>query len=68
MKEIDWKFWKDTIQTEGLVDKVKTNFETLQKEQYNIDGIVNTVISAPSKELENIVSIPPQSPLILSSS
>eukprot|EP00331_Platyophrya_macrostoma_P014224 CAMPEP_0176432130 /NCGR_PEP_ID=MMETSP0127-20121128/15210_1 /TAXON_ID=938130 /ORGANISM="Platyophrya macrostoma, Strain WH" /LENGTH=229 /DNA_ID=CAMNT_0017814241 /DNA_START=44 /DNA_END=733 /DNA_ORIENTATION=- len=52
--EIDWSQWKDVIQTEGLVDKVKTNFETLQKEQYNIDAIVNTVISAPSKELENI--------------
>jgi hypothetical protein len=41
--------------TEGLVDKVKANHDSLKEEDYNVEGIITQLVSAPSKELEEIV-------------
>jgi len=52
--EINWEEWKDKIQTEGLVDKIKTNYDSLKEEKYNLESVTNAIISVPSKELEDI--------------
>ncbi len=31
-KEIDWNFWGSQIKTKGLVEKIKSNFESLNTE------------------------------------
>ncbi len=58
IQEIDWNYWREELFTEGLVDKVKANYETLTKEEYNIEPVVNQLVAAPSQELENIVNNP----------
>ena len=41
--EFDWAKWSEDIVTEGLVDKVKQNYETLVAEQYEVEGIAKKV-------------------------
>eukprot|EP01017_Pseudomicrothorax_dubius_P022102 TRINITY_DN2380_c0_g1_i1.p1 TRINITY_DN2380_c0_g1~~TRINITY_DN2380_c0_g1_i1.p1 ORF type:complete len:230 (+),score=59.25 TRINITY_DN2380_c0_g1_i1:136-825(+) len=49
--EIDWNHWKETLRTEGLVDKVKNNYEGLVKEQYEVDAIATKVLNDDSEPL-----------------
>lgn len=54
-QEINWDQWRNEIFTEGLVDKVKANYETLTSEEYNVENVITQLVSTPSKELEEIV-------------
>ena len=56
IKAIDWNFWKDNISTEGLVDKVKVNYNEIAKQEYQVEPISKAVINSQSKELEEIVN------------
>lgn len=51
---VNWNQWKEQLFTEGLVDKVKQNHDSLKAEEYNVEGVISQIISAPSKELEEI--------------
>ncbi|KAL4483254.1 hypothetical protein ABPG74_019280 [Tetrahymena malaccensis] len=51
---IDFNEWKNVISTQGLVEKVKENYESLIKEQYNTDAISKQISSASSKALDDI--------------
>jgi len=53
-EKINWDSWKGKIQTEGFVDKIRQNCESLQEESYNIENVTNSIISVPSKEFEDI--------------
>ena len=55
LQEINWAQWKEQLFTEGLVDKVKANHDSLKEEDYNVEVIITQLVSAPSKELEEIV-------------
>lgn len=55
MQNIDWNDWKSRIITEGLVDKVKENYEETNKEQYDLDRIFTDVFSRDSKAIDDIV-------------
>jgi len=54
--EINWEQWKEEIFTEGLVDKVKANHDTLTSEEYNVENVITQLVSTPSKELEDITN------------
>lgn len=51
---INFQEWKNVISTQGLVDKVKENYESLIKEQYHVDAISKQISSASSKALDDI--------------
>jgi len=54
--EIDWNHWRNELFTEGLVDKVKKNYESLVSEDYNFENVITQIVSTPSKELEDITN------------
>jgi len=54
--EINWDQWRNEIFTEGLVDKVKANYESLTAEEYNVENVITQLVSTPSKELEEITN------------
>ena len=56
MQDIDWDSWKSRIITEGLVDKVKNNYEEQSAEEYNLDGLFTEIFSKDSKALDEIVT------------
>ena len=41
--EFDWSAWKNDIVTDGLVDKVQQNYETLISQQYETEAIAQKV-------------------------
>lgn len=57
MKAIDWEHYRKTIKTEGLVDKVKKNYESLVSQEYNVEQVCNAVVQSQSRELEELVKI-----------
>ena len=50
--EINWAEWQDKIATKGLVEKIKTNFEVLEKEEYNDAEIAEKISGAPTEEYQ----------------
>ena len=36
IKDIEWNSWKDQIASEGIVEKVQKNYESLISENYDI--------------------------------
>lgn len=49
-KDIDWKLWEGQIKTKGLVDKIKSNFESLITQEYNSSEILQKVSHSESDE------------------
>ena len=58
MQEIDWDDWNSRIITDGLVDKVRTNFQEQSTQEYNLDGLFTQIFSKESNDLDLIVSLP----------
>ena len=56
-KEVNWTYWKENIGTDGFVDKLKTNYDLLRKEEYDVEKIAVTVATSSSKDLDDIVKI-----------
>ena len=54
--EIDWKDWTSKIQTPELVSKVQANYESLMKEQYNVEAIAEAISTNPSSDYVDIVT------------
>ena len=42
-KEFDWEKWREDIATDGLVDKIQQNYESLISEKYDVEGIAKHV-------------------------
>ena len=53
-EHINWESWKGKIATEGLVDKVKANYESLVSERYDVNKICDQVLGHNSEDLDNI--------------
>jgi len=53
-KEINWENWKKEIKTEGLVDKIKKNYEDINQQQYNREEVMQKVFSSESTQFRNM--------------
>jgi hypothetical protein len=38
-ENIDWSFWKKTIRTEGVVDKLQSKLQVAKEQQYNVESL-----------------------------
>lgn len=56
-EEINWQQWDSSIQTGGVVDTIRENYDSLMAESYNVDAVANDITSAPSDEYTAIVII-----------
>ena len=43
LETINWDEWKDSIHTEGVVDKIKAKYEKFMKVEYNVESAVSKV-------------------------
>ena len=48
-KEINWEKWEEEIETDGLVDKIRQNYEELMQAEYNRDGAMKEVLESESR-------------------
>ncbi|KAM3128205.1 hypothetical protein pb186bvf_019688 [Paramecium bursaria] len=55
-QSIDWDYWREEINTVGLVDKVHKGYTTLVSQEYDVERICHQVVSSQSKELEDLES------------
>ena len=54
IKDIEWNSWKDQIASEGIVEKVQKNYESLISENYDIARCADQVTNQHSEDLDNI--------------
>ena len=52
---INWSEWSGRIITEGLVERVKNNYEAQSAQEYDLDKIFTDVFSRDSKAIDEIV-------------
>jgi hypothetical protein len=57
MQDINWSDWSSRIITDGFVDKVKENYESQSKHEYELDKIFTDVFNRDSKAIDQIVNI-----------
>ena len=53
-EDIEWDKWSKDIVTEGLVEKVKKNYETLSAEQYNVSDVATRVRESEASEYRDL--------------
>ena len=49
-QEIDWDSYKDQLETVGLVDKLKENYDSLQSQNYEVENVA--IEASKNKSIE----------------
>jgi len=52
--DIDFDHWRNELLTDGFVNTIENNYNSLMEQDYNVESVANDVLTAPSAEYLDI--------------